>query len=282
MSRVPDGIDLHELTVVARRVLLDGLTALAAHRQAITVVGAQAVHLRTPGAAIAGAAYTSDGDLGLDPCLLGREPRLEEALRAAGFDLMYPDQPGLWKRRESVRGKEVPIELDLLVGSALAKGRRGARLAGHDKMAAHKVKGLEVAVVDRSPMTVCGLDPVDPRAVEVHVAGPAALLVAKAHKIDDRYANRHSKPQRLVDKDAADVLRLMMVTPPDEVRLAFSELVVHERVGAIARDGMELLRRYFGGARTAGVEMAVRALTGDVAEARVRALAPAFVGRLGG
>ena len=47
MSRVPDSAAAEAITVVARRVLLDALTALEAHSDAITLVGAQAVHLRT-------------------------------------------------------------------------------------------------------------------------------------------------------------------------------------------------------------------------------------------
>ena len=76
------------------------------------------------------------------------------------------------------------------------------------------------------------------------------------------------------------MIRLMMVTPPGEARRVFADLLDDERVGAIARKGWELIRRYFGGARTPGVDMAVRALAGDLAEARIRALAPAFVSRL--
>lgn len=53
MSKRQDGIAPEELTIVARRVLLDGLMALHAHLTAITVVGAQAVYLRTPDAVIA-------------------------------------------------------------------------------------------------------------------------------------------------------------------------------------------------------------------------------------
>jgi hypothetical protein len=52
MSKIPDGVDPDALNVVARRVLLDGLDALSEHLDAITVIGAQAVHLRTPDAAV--------------------------------------------------------------------------------------------------------------------------------------------------------------------------------------------------------------------------------------
>lgn len=116
VSKAPDGVDDYELNTVARRVLLDGLTALREHLPAITVVGAQAVYLRTEHSQIKSAPYTSDGDLGIDPELLLDEPLLEKALRDAGFDLIKEGMPGLWARTETIGGVEVPVELDLLVG----------------------------------------------------------------------------------------------------------------------------------------------------------------------
>lgn len=74
MSRFPDGISAQVITVVARQVLLDALEALQAHRDAITLVGAQAVHLRTAAGELTTASYTSDADLGVDPAVLDDEP----------------------------------------------------------------------------------------------------------------------------------------------------------------------------------------------------------------
>lgn len=42
------------------------------------------------------------------------------------------------------------------------------------------------ALVDNSMERVAALDPQDDRAYEVKVAGPAALIVAKMHKITER------------------------------------------------------------------------------------------------
>ncbi|WP_392748906.1 hypothetical protein [Streptomyces sp. LN590] len=47
MSQAPAGTDEDELNQAARKVLLDALIALDGHREALTVVGAQAVYLRT-------------------------------------------------------------------------------------------------------------------------------------------------------------------------------------------------------------------------------------------
>ena len=280
MSKAPDDVDPNLLNITARRVLLDGLEALGAHRDAVTVIGAQAVYLRTPDAAVASAAFTSDGDLGLDPERLGDEPLVEQALTGAGFTLRSTDQPGLWVRTEVIGGEPVEVELDILVGASLTLGGRGARIPPHDKMVAKKVPGIEVAVVDRSPVVVRSLTLDDPRSVEVNVAGPAALLVAKSFKIDDRLRDAARRPDRLNDKDAADVLRLMMYTRPAEVEASFAGLLTDARVGEVAAKGLDLLQVLFGGAATPGVDMAVRALTGDQPSARIRAPAPAYVNRL--
>lgn len=67
---------MDELYVVARRVLLDALEALGSHREAIVVVGAQAIYLRAGEADLMVAPYTTDGDLALDPDLLAEIPPL--------------------------------------------------------------------------------------------------------------------------------------------------------------------------------------------------------------
>ena len=50
---------MDELYVVARRVLLDALDALGTHREAVVVVGAQAIYLRVGEADLAVAAFTT-------------------------------------------------------------------------------------------------------------------------------------------------------------------------------------------------------------------------------
>lgn len=280
MSKIPDGVGLGGLNVVARNVLLDGLEALHDHLPSITVVGAQAVYLRTQGARIATAAYTSDGDLGLDPRTLGGEPPIQKKLRAAGFELLRDNQPGLWGRREMVDGVEVLVELDLLVGETMAgAGSRSADIRPHDRMVARRVPGLEVAVVDRSPMTIGALDGTR-QSICVNVAGPAALLVAKAHKIHDRVAGARRSPSRLIGKDAGDVYRLMVGTERREVIVLFRSLLDDHLVGEVASRGLGYLRELFGGVDTPGVRLAVEALSGDIPAERVRAVAAAYIGAL--
>ncbi|MFI8888625.1 hypothetical protein [Streptomyces sp. NPDC053813] len=154
MSQVPEGVDADQLTVVARRVLLDGLAALSPHLDALTVVGAQAVYLRTPDAAIRSSPFTSDGDLSIDPAFLEDQPLLDASLREAGFTLKKTNEPGLWERQETVGDQVVPVELDLLIPRQLSpkNGRRSAKVPPHGTMSARWIEGLEVAAVDRSPL----------------------------------------------------------------------------------------------------------------------------------
>ncbi|MFE4822893.1 hypothetical protein ACFRFU_42065 [Streptomyces sp. NPDC056704] len=280
MSKIPEGVEREELTIAARRVLLDGLTALHPHLDAITVVGAQAVYLRTPGAAIRNAPFTSDGDLSIDPVLLEDEPDLEKALRGAGFDLLYENQPGLWGRSEQVSGKSVDIELDLLVAAELADGGRGARLHPHGKMSARKTPGLEVCAVDRSPMLITSLEEADTRSISVNVAGPAALLVAKAYKISERVAGAAAKPDRLTNKDAGDVYRIMAAVPARQVAESFATLVQDPRIGSTAAEGLKRLQELFGRRAAPGVDLAVEAHAGDIPEDTIRTVAPAYIDRL--
>lgn len=181
-----DRVEIDPRYVAARRVLLDALCALAPHGTAVIVVGAQAVYLRTGPSGIAVAPYTTDGDLALDPTLLDDEPALGESMRRAGFTLS--DEPGIWDAIARIDGEDVIIALDLIVPEAVAAGggRRGARLGPHGNRAARRAVGLEAALVDHGSMTISALDPTDQRRVTVEVAGVAALMVAKAHKIHDR------------------------------------------------------------------------------------------------
>ena len=76
---------MDELYVIARRVLLDALEALADHRDALILVGAQAIYLRTGEADLAVSPYTTDADLGIDPSVLSETPPLERAFMQANF-----------------------------------------------------------------------------------------------------------------------------------------------------------------------------------------------------
>src|SRR4051812_10806744 len=119
MSQVPAGVDEEALNGAARSVLLDALEALQDHHEALTIVGAQAVYLRTMASAVRRAAFTSAGDISIDPAILGDLPLLQEAMASAGFSRKEP-QSGLWQRPEHVGDTTVEVEVALLVPHSLA------------------------------------------------------------------------------------------------------------------------------------------------------------------
>ncbi|MDA8197003.1 MAG: hypothetical protein M0019_07345 [Actinomycetota bacterium] len=271
--------------VVARRVLLDALSALAPYGKAFIVAGAQAVYLRTGLNEVAVAPYTTDGDLALDPNLIGDEPALESTMRNAGFELAGMDtseiEPGIWTRTEEVDGHQLIIPVDLIVPEAAlinTSGRRGARLGVHGNRAARRAIGLEAALVDHATMTVTSLDPTDLRSIDVEVAGVAALLVAKAHKINDRVVS--GRADRLNDKDAADVYRIMQTASSSDVGATLRELLSDKTAGGPTEKALVYLEELFGRREGEGVKMAQRALRLAIPEAQITVLCLSFTRQL--
>ena len=171
-------------------------------------------------------------------------------------------------RRKTSQHVEASIAVDLLVPASVSPGtgRRAARLHGHDTRAARIVRGLEGAIVDAEVMTLTALEDSDARTVDVRVAGPAALLVAKVHKIDDR-----TDSDRQSDKDALDVLRLLRGTETEDLAARYGRLLRDKRSEGAARRGRELLEAQFARRRSVGVQMAIRSagLLGDAEEISV-------------
>lgn len=247
-----------DLLVRARSVLLDALIALDAHRDSLVVIGAQAVYLHTGSAPVAVAEATKDSDLGVDLRTLGDDPLIEEAMTRAGFTHdPLAGQPGSWLSPSG-------IPVDLMVPDAIAgKGRRSVEAPPHDKRALRRAVGLEAAVVDNTVMTIDALATDDDREVEASVAGPAALLVAKLHKLGER----QETPDRLVDKDAYDVYRILVAVAAQDLSAALVGLLVDELAGDVTRAALDLLAQMFGQADSVGSIMAGRAeeLVGDPA-----------------
>jgi hypothetical protein len=226
-----------ETLVAARSALLDAMEALADQREALVLIGAQAIYLHTGAAPVALGEATKDTDLAVDPRVLTDDPLLEEAMERAGFHRNLTDpQPGSWL---SPRG----IPVDLMVPAALAGegGRRGGRIPPHSRHATRRTPGLEAAVVDHAPMTITALDPSDTRSVEMEVAGPAALLVAKLHKLGER----RDTPGRLLDKDAHDIYRLLVATETVTLATAFAKLRRDELAGSVTDEAIVYLEQLF-------------------------------------
>jgi hypothetical protein len=231
--------------------------ALDAHREAVIVIGAQAIYLRTAGTPVALAEATKDSDLALDPRRLDDDPRIEESMSRGGFYRNSVDgQPGAWLNPEG-------IPVDLMVPETLAgpgsKNTRGARIPPHDRRAARRARGLEAAIVDNSIMEVAALDAADPRTYRVRVAGPAALLVAKLHKI----AERVTAPHRLNDKDAHDIYRILIDVDTADLASAFKILCSDPVSSETTNQAVEYLADLFAvGPVALGATMAGRAEEG--------------------
>ena len=123
-------------------------------------------------------------------------------------------------------------------------------------------------------MTIAALDPVDARAVTVEVAGVAALLVAKAHKIHDRVVA--GKVDRINDKDASDVYRIMQTARPDDVAVTIRDLLADTVAGQVTEQALSYMDELFGRRAGEGVAMAQRALRLVIDEAQIATLCLAF------
>lgn len=251
--------------VAARRVLLDALVALEPHIDAVVVIGAQAVYLRTEDRLPHYQPFTTDADLVIEPGLLAEAPLLGDAMLAAGFN--NTKEPGIWIRRIAHPGfdSDIAIPVDLIVPSQVAPraGRRGARLPGeHGKRAARKTRGVEGALVDNDPVLIEPLEVQDERRLIVNVAGAAALVVAKAHKLGERLAT----PSRLIAKDAGDLYRLFEATALARMADTTARLLADPRSAVVSEQALDYLVRLFGTPKSPGVGLASQALA-DVVDA---------------
>lgn len=276
--KAPDS-EYGEEYVEARRILLDALFALGPQRDAVVLAGAQAIYLRTGPGDLAVAEFTTDGDLTLDPALLRDAPTLDELMEGAGFKLAIFNggpEPGIWTKPATVNGILAEIPVDLLVpeGMANTAGSRGARLGPHGRWAARKTPGLEAVLFDHDVMRVTALDPTDGRSSKVKVAGIGALLVAKAHKLNDRISG--GRPRRVDNKDAADTVRLMQASKPGNVAQTLAPLVDHPTAGVSVRLALEHFQALFGSRAGVGISMASDALRNAMPEDRVRAICLAY------
>lgn len=240
------------LLVSTRAALLDAIEALSDHASAVIIVGAQAVHLNTGDALVALAESTKDADIALDPSLLKQEPLIEAALLAAKF--RQGGQPGQWTNREGT-----PV--DLLLPSAVAgisPNRRSVRIPPHANNVARNTRGIEGCLVDNRMLEITALDPADARLVRARVAGTSALLVAKAIKIGERL----DAPDRLNDKDAHDIYRLLVAADTQSTAVTLSTLLTRDVSAVVAREALSHLRGLFADTNGIGSVMAGRAERG--------------------
>ena len=89
----------------------------------------------------------------------------------------------------------------------------------------------------------------------MNVAGPGALIVAKVHKIWERTTN----DDRVRDKDALDVYRLLQAIPTDDLAGRLARLRDSQKAGEVTAAAIDHLQLLFGARSGAGIELAVRA-----------------------
>ncbi len=236
------------LYICARTALLDAAEALTEQLNAVVLVGAQAVYIHTGDADfIATAPYTTDADFCIAPAQLSDTPLLAELLTARGFS--PGEHPGAWISPDR-------ISVDLMVPEVLAgAGSRGARLGPHGKRVARRAKGLEAALVDQDLTVITSLTPGVERSVTMLVAGPAALLVSKVHKI----AERTGAGDRITDKDALDILRLLQAIDTETLAQGLVSLAVHKFSAEATSEALSHLGSLFGSPDKVGIRMAIRA-----------------------
>jgi hypothetical protein len=288
---MPEDPPLDPLYVAARRVLLDGLDALGSQRRAAILVGAQAVYLRVGEGDLATTPHTTDADLALDPAQLSDVPVISDTLLAAGFwPKVGASGPvvGSWVTERQVGGRAVNVDLDLLVPEAVGGGgTRAARLGVQGDRLARKALGLELALVDNHLMSVGSLD-ADPRSFDVPVAGSAALLISKVHKVAERLDDRRRNDR--IAKDALDMLRLLRGEDLDAVarvlrrarsaELGAPDATLAAAIATTVEGGLATLRTEFTREAARGCALAGRAAAGRDDPAIVAASLAVLVRRL--
>lgn len=112
-------------------------------------------------------------------------------------------------------------------------------------------------VIDNSKILIDSLDPLDTRFFNIKVAGPASLVIAKLHKINDRILTSRSS-----DKDALDLLRLLRKVNMQELANVLIRLKNDSLAGAITVTAVNSISALFSSAKSPGSIMACGGGTG--------------------
>ena len=113
--------------------------------------------------------------------------------------------------------------------------------------------------MDNDLLPVGAIAPEDPRRFEVRVAGPASMLVSKLYKLHERVG----APDRLSDKDAHDVFRILVGTDPEDFERRYRRLLADPVSHDTAVVALGYLKELFAvGPEAVGSMMAGRAEAG--------------------
>lgn len=242
--------DLEIEVVSSRRALIDVIIGLAEQREALTVLGGHAVIEVTQGVpALPPDDTTRDGDLGVIPELLSDDPNLSARMTELGYEAARPERPGVWspvsQRDRDIHDRD---SVDLIAPMSLARDGlttnrpiRAARVGVHGKRSVSATRGTELSVLDREWRMLRSFD--GGPTVDAYVAGPSALLCAKAYKIHDRLdpIELRRNADRLRPKDFADLYRLLLAIAPEDAARVFAQGVADPRIGEAVTLGRDYL-----------------------------------------
>jgi hypothetical protein len=127
--------------------------------------------------------------------------------------------------------------------------------------------------VDHQPFALSARTLDDCRTNHARVAGVAALLVGKAHSLGERLVRA---PQRMLPKDALDVLRLLQAEETSSIGATFERLLADPRAGDVTSEALAYLRTSFTGPNGVGLELAAEAIAGLADPETIRASARAL------
>ncbi|MGV1006849.1 MAG: hypothetical protein ACOYEV_19255 [Candidatus Nanopelagicales bacterium] len=125
-------------------------------------------------------------------------------------------------------------------------------------------------MVDNTHVTLTALELGDWRSFNLRIAGPAALLTAKAIKISERLDQVDTQPDRVKEKDALDAFRILQAIDTSELVRGFALHREDEHAAAVAAEAIEVYRTHASTPHGRIALLTTRAAPGDPT------VAPAF------
>lgn len=222
------GAPMDSLTLATRVAIANVVRTLGGNSEALVLIGAHAIYLRTPDFRSAVAPATKDADFVLRPEVLTTIDPLDQVLVSAGYQRKGSDLPGTWV-------DPTGAELDFMTPGP-RRSKRSAPVPPHGQGAIQHVEGAEGCLVDFDLMPLP-----DVNNVRIRVAGSAGLLIAKLHKVHERIGT----PQRDYAKDSFDIYRLLAGTTPDEITSRLKAILASPFGVESAESGLRLLEELF-------------------------------------
>lgn len=119
-------------------------------------------------------------------------------------------------------------------------------------------------------MPIASLGEGDNRRFELRVAGPAALMAAKAIKISERLEQADARPDRLKEKDALDAFRILQAVETTDLVAGFGSHRADDHAAVASAEAIEIYRTHASAPDDRIALLAASAAQGDPT------IAPAF------